>query len=70
MSGSMYLSTGVRSRYCSHFVDAVIVRYKFNIFLLPGNDVQNAPFFVGKLGIKTLPCVILFRSDTFLFVFT
>ncbi|KAL8147720.1 thioredoxin domain-containing protein PLP3B-like isoform X2 [Apium graveolens] len=24
-------------------------------------DAENAPFFVGKLGIKTLPCVILFR---------
>lgn len=48
---------------------AVTVRYKFKIFFLLGNDVQNAPFFVGKLGIKTLPCVILFRSDKFLFVF-
>ncbi|KAL8147719.1 thioredoxin domain-containing protein PLP3B-like isoform X1 [Apium graveolens] len=25
-------------------------------------DAENAPFFVGKLGIKTLPCVILFRQ--------
>ncbi|CAN6680388.1 unnamed protein product [Malus baccata var. baccata] len=25
-------------------------------------DAENAPFFVTKLGIKTLPCVILFRS--------
>ncbi|KAK4360531.1 hypothetical protein RND71_019483 [Anisodus tanguticus] len=24
-------------------------------------DAENAPFFVTKLGIKTLPCVILFR---------
>ncbi|KAL8147722.1 hypothetical protein AgCh_005154 [Apium graveolens] len=32
-------------------------------------DAENAPFFVGKLGIKTLPCVILFRSDIF-FIFS
>ncbi|KAM1047818.1 hypothetical protein ACFX1X_027360 [Malus domestica] len=25
-------------------------------------DAENAPFFVNKLGIKTLPCVILFRK--------
>ncbi|XP_019182768.1 PREDICTED: thioredoxin domain-containing protein PLP3B-like [Ipomoea nil] len=25
-------------------------------------DAENAPFFVTKLGIKTLPCVILFRK--------
>ncbi|XP_070052269.1 thioredoxin domain-containing protein PLP3B-like isoform X2 [Nicotiana tomentosiformis] len=25
-------------------------------------DAENAPFFVTKLGIKTLPCVIFFRS--------
>uniref|UniRef100_A0A1D1Z6R8 Thioredoxin domain-containing protein 9 n=1 Tax=Anthurium amnicola TaxID=1678845 RepID=A0A1D1Z6R8_9ARAE len=25
-------------------------------------DAENAPFFVAKLGIKTLPCVILFRN--------
>lgn len=25
-------------------------------------DAENAPFFVTKLGIKTLPCVILFRN--------
>ncbi|EPS74554.1 hypothetical protein M569_00201, partial [Genlisea aurea] len=25
-------------------------------------DAENAPFFVSKLGIKTLPCVILFRK--------
>jgi hypothetical protein len=25
-------------------------------------DAENAPFFVTKLAIKTLPCVILFRS--------
>ncbi|CAI0394195.1 unnamed protein product, partial [Linum tenue] len=25
-------------------------------------DAENAPFFVAKLGIKTLPCVILFRK--------
>ncbi|KAF7137488.1 hypothetical protein RHSIM_Rhsim07G0203200 [Rhododendron simsii] len=24
-------------------------------------DAENAPFFIAKLGIKTLPCVILFR---------
>ncbi|XP_042440474.1 thioredoxin domain-containing protein PLP3B-like isoform X1 [Zingiber officinale] len=27
-------------------------------------DAENAPFFVTKLAIKTLPCVILFRSDS------
>lgn len=26
------------------------------------DEMQNAPFFIAKLGIKTLPCVILFRS--------
>ncbi|CAN6563208.1 unnamed protein product [Malus baccata var. baccata] len=26
------------------------------------NALKNAPFFVTKLGIKTLPCVILFRK--------
>ncbi|WJX74840.1 Thioredoxin domain-containing protein plp3b [Trifolium repens] len=26
------------------------------------NEMQNAPFFVAKLAIKTLPCVILFRQ--------
>ncbi|XP_042403440.1 thioredoxin domain-containing protein PLP3B-like [Zingiber officinale] len=26
-------------------------------------DAENAPFFVTKLAIKTLPCVILFRND-------
>ncbi|KAK7853371.1 thioredoxin domain-containing protein plp3b [Quercus suber] len=26
------------------------------------NEMQNAPFFVAKLGVKTLPCVILFRK--------
>lgn len=25
-------------------------------------DAENAPFFISKLGIKTLPCVILFRK--------
>lgn len=25
-------------------------------------DSENAPFFVAKLGVKTLPCVILFRK--------
>lgn len=25
-------------------------------------DAENAPFFVAKLGIKTLPCVIFFRN--------
>ncbi|KAL6323724.1 hypothetical protein AAG906_002192 [Vitis piasezkii] len=25
-------------------------------------DAENAPFFVAKLGVKTLPCVILFRQ--------
>ncbi|KAL0332935.1 UNVERIFIED_CONTAM: Thioredoxin domain-containing protein PLP3B [Sesamum calycinum] len=25
-------------------------------------DAENAPFFITKLGIKTLPCVILFRK--------
>ncbi|XP_043718963.1 thioredoxin domain-containing protein PLP3A-like [Telopea speciosissima] len=25
-------------------------------------DAENAPFFVAKLGIKTLPCIILFRK--------
>ncbi|KAL5754581.1 hypothetical protein ACOSP7_022801 [Xanthoceras sorbifolium] len=25
-------------------------------------DAENAPFFVTKLGVKTLPCVILFRK--------
>lgn len=25
-------------------------------------DAENAPFFVTKLGIKTLPCVIIFRK--------
>uniref|UniRef100_A0A7N0SX47 Thioredoxin domain-containing protein n=1 Tax=Kalanchoe fedtschenkoi TaxID=63787 RepID=A0A7N0SX47_KALFE len=25
-------------------------------------DAENAPFFVTKLGIKTLPCVVLFRK--------
>lgn len=25
-------------------------------------DAENAPFFVAKLGIKTLPCMILFRN--------
>ncbi|XP_024021777.1 thioredoxin domain-containing protein PLP3B isoform X2 [Morus notabilis] len=25
-------------------------------------DAENAPFFITKLGIKTLPCVILFRG--------
>ncbi|KAG9135803.1 hypothetical protein Leryth_002524 [Lithospermum erythrorhizon] len=25
-------------------------------------DAENAPFFVTKLGIKTLPCVILFQN--------
>ncbi|GMP27352.1 hypothetical protein CsSME_00003387 [Camellia sinensis var. sinensis] len=25
-------------------------------------DAENAPFFVSKLAIKTLPCVILFRN--------
>ncbi|PKI72175.1 hypothetical protein CRG98_007444 [Punica granatum] len=25
-------------------------------------DAENAPFFVTKLGIKTLPCVVLFRN--------
>lgn len=25
-------------------------------------DAENAPFFVNKLGVKTLPCVILFRK--------
>uniref|UniRef100_A0A0E0BL14 Thioredoxin domain-containing protein n=1 Tax=Oryza glumipatula TaxID=40148 RepID=A0A0E0BL14_9ORYZ len=25
-------------------------------------DAENAPFFVTKLGIKTLPCVILFKK--------
>lgn len=25
-------------------------------------DAENAPFFVAKLGVKTLPCVILFRK--------
>ncbi|KAF5752456.1 thioredoxin domain-containing protein PLP3B [Tripterygium wilfordii] len=25
-------------------------------------DAENAPFFIAKLGIKTLPCVILFRK--------
>ncbi|KAL7144196.1 hypothetical protein ABFS83_08G242800 [Erythranthe nasuta] len=25
-------------------------------------DAENAPFFVSKLGIKTLPCVIMFRK--------
>ncbi|KAM1529216.1 hypothetical protein ACFX1Z_018450 [Malus domestica] len=28
-------------------------------------DAENAPFFVTKLGIKTLPCVILFRGSPF-----
>lgn len=26
-------------------------------------DAENAPFFVAKLAIKTLPCVILFKKD-------
>ncbi|GLT25267.1 hypothetical protein SLA2020_004070 [Shorea laevis] len=25
-------------------------------------DAENAPFFVAKLAVKMLPCVILFRS--------
>lgn len=25
-------------------------------------DAENAPFFISKLGVKTLPCVILFRK--------
>ncbi|CAA2995805.1 thioredoxin domain-containing PLP3B-like [Olea europaea subsp. europaea] len=25
-------------------------------------DAENAPFFITKLGIKTLPCIILFRK--------
>ncbi|KAG2696235.1 hypothetical protein I3760_07G048800 [Carya illinoinensis] len=25
-------------------------------------DAENAPFFIAKLGVKTLPCVILFRK--------
>ncbi|KAF3440712.1 hypothetical protein FNV43_RR18998 [Rhamnella rubrinervis] len=25
-------------------------------------DAENAPFFITKLGIKTLPCVVLFRK--------
>ncbi|KAL6276698.1 hypothetical protein ACE6H2_020299 [Prunus campanulata] len=25
-------------------------------------DAENAPFFVTKLGVKTLPCVIIFRN--------
>ncbi|XP_010550428.1 PREDICTED: thioredoxin domain-containing protein PLP3B isoform X4 [Tarenaya hassleriana] len=25
-------------------------------------DAENAPFFVAKLGVKTLPCVVLFRK--------
>lgn len=25
-------------------------------------DAENAPFFVTKLGVKTLPCVVLFRK--------
>ncbi|KAF6175681.1 hypothetical protein GIB67_022683 [Kingdonia uniflora] len=25
-------------------------------------DAENSPFFVSKLGVKTLPCVILFRQ--------
>ncbi|KAI3461938.1 hypothetical protein Pfo_018601 [Paulownia fortunei] len=25
-------------------------------------DAENAPFFINKLGIRTLPCVILFRK--------
>lgn len=28
--------------------------------------MQSAPFFVSKLSVKTLPCVILFRSGHFL----
>ena len=31
--------------------------------------MQNAPFFVTKLGIKTLPCVIFFRSDSLWYSF-
>ncbi|KAL9378577.1 hypothetical protein Peur_029912 [Populus x canadensis] len=27
-------------------------------------DAENAPFFVAKLGVKTLPCVMLFRYYT------
>ncbi|XP_041018849.1 thioredoxin domain-containing protein PLP3A-like isoform X2 [Juglans microcarpa x Juglans regia] len=26
-------------------------------------DAENAPFFIAKLGVKTLPCVILFRHS-------
>ncbi|KAH7683530.1 ATP binding protein [Dioscorea alata] len=28
-------------------------------------DAENAPFFVAKLAVKTLPCVILFRERYF-----
>ncbi|KAG6399578.1 hypothetical protein SASPL_141059 [Salvia splendens] len=33
-------------------------------------DAENAPFFVTKLGIKTLPCVILFSYFCGILVFT
>lgn len=31
--------------------------------------MQNAPFFITKLGVKTLPCVILFRSGYLYYFF-
>ena len=44
----------------SHFILAVV------LFVLLTQDSeflwQNAPFFVTKLAVKTLPCVIIFRS--------
>lgn len=78
---NMYVFNRVWGSSCCHFVDvefflansfgrcADIVTYMLNIFFVLGNDVQNAPFFVGKLGIKTLPCVILFRLDEFLYLY-
>lgn len=36
----------------------LLIIMKVNVFY---NLLQNAPFFVAKLAIKTLPCVILFK---------
>ncbi|CAN6988904.1 unnamed protein product [Brassica rapa subsp. trilocularis] len=33
-------------------------------------DAENTPFFVTKLAIKTLPCVLLFRFHLFPFILT
>jgi hypothetical protein len=47
---------------CLNLDSRQVQNVKSYTVLISGNvSLQNAPFFVTKLAIKTLPCVILFR---------